>query len=880
MLKYKNCALADELRKQNSLDVVKIGFLAGCAFVVVMIVLFCTFKWYQKTKKSPYCCRSKKRRNHEEAGHCNGSLAVENNSDFHDGFDETWATDMNRGQQMLNEDNRQNRKKGGCMSFCLSEPVQDCFEFFDCDFMWRKKNVYTTPYFGKSKKAVTSNGHSNGGGPPPGMGVNGYPPSAPGAGYGEEHLDTLQRRPTRPAPPPPQLPAVPGSAQHTVPMYDDGTPIGGDEIVCEPIPEAPPSPEPVRAKPAPDQQRSMYSNPKDFMHRPFLRFSISIPGFDSSKRDSRAEGSNDEPDALYSRVKDFLMSKVRKTTSTASINRTGTGVSCNPDGGNEDQANGKSKYGKTGSLASLHNIAEAELDKDYSGSKRSMSLASLHMLDNTLHTDVRSRSTSKANNIGEDDVPPNQRDEYVDLEEMARKIAARSHNQEDVIEAQPIVNPVQQSHIVKTQPLSAQSLEQNVDQLNGSSNSPMRYSSSQTSPVEGRTPDFIPASAYVSHAAVLNSPSSVTTATPAKAFEIGPSSQYPPSEKVHNVATVAGSVRDLATQQQISTSAFNHPNYTSFQDAQRAASVLSVNHSNGSISPPAQSPIEAATTKCVVPYTRPNVSSSSTPNGTLKKNKPIVPPRPSLISENPAYKSLTRTSAVGPPSPKIIENRKQQPVAAVGPMLGGGSVVGNSESASSTIPHSPRLGHGSKQPPAMMVPPPHHHMPAAAAAAAMSYMEQQQLLQHMAMQQTPHHLPPPHMYMSPTPAMTAAAMQHLLLQQQQQEHNTIMTPAVQEQMLREQQAYQMLQHQQQLQQYQQQLLQHQLLQHHQFQQGMRYRQPLSSTSSTGSTASSQSSRSVTKPKHPPPPPPTQQQSNSNSAACNGANNVAPIESSI
>ena len=55
---------------------------------------------------------------------------------------------------------------------------------------------------------------------------------------------TLQRQPSRPAPlPPGTLRSNADSVKNSVPVYDDGSNIP-DDIACDPVPEAPPSPEP------------------------------------------------------------------------------------------------------------------------------------------------------------------------------------------------------------------------------------------------------------------------------------------------------------------------------------------------------------------------------------------------------------------------------------------------------------------------------------------------------------------------------------------------------------------------------------------------------------------------------------------------------------
>lgn len=949
VLKYKHCAMADEIRRQMDFDMYKIIGFSCLIFVVVAIVLFCSFKWYQQTNKNPCsgCCsclcgcnnkKKKPRRRPGENGLTNRSVA----QDAHDssaGFDENWVHDMNAdvgsfhqnacnggaNNSSGNHDNRRKRPKNTlCMKFCLSEPVQDCCEFFDCDIMWRKKNVYSQPYFGRNKKNSISNGVANGGELNGGYGLQigaSLPYSAD-----DQEPSTLQRRPTRPAPPPPQLPGMPGSAKHHVPIFDDGTLITEDDIICEPVPEAPPSPEPVRVQ-QPDLPRSIYVDPLAFLQRPFLRLSIALSGKESGVREGSKD--EDEPDALYSRVKDFVMSKVRKAGSVASLNRAGGvdchGVSTNPDG---DQT-GKNKYGKTGSLASLHDITESELDKNYpiaggsgTASKRSMSLASLHMLDNTLQSNLGPSGNPSRNASRDslaDDVPPNQRDEYIDLEEMARKMAARmqqqQQNQHQLQQMQQIhhAHSSTPAHAITSQPLSVQALQrqQSVDRASLNTSA-----TSQASPVEGgRTPDFIPASAYAApspqppkspvpvldqqyHQQMLQHQRSALPATSVP-YEIGPSVLYPPNESnaVHqsSVPTVSGNFSGSYSHHNNIPSngnVFSQSNYASFQQQQQQRGTptsvanspphqASPRHHTASpyhassppppqfvegrpciparpavavVKPSTPSPVVSGV---VVPYnssslhtmvgansstpndvfhnTQHNASSASiasTPSNTLGRTKPSVPPRPSVISDNPHYRSLGRGN-VGPASPKINHRVHHTSIGAIGNPL----IVGKPT-----------------------VPPPLPPLSLHEQQLLQQQLIQQQHMQQLYLQQQQAHLSP------------AATMQQLLLQQQlQEQQHTIMTPAVQQQMLQEHQMYQQLLHHQMQQQYQQHL-QQQLLQQQFQHHGMSFRQPLSSNSSTGSTESSFSSRStpgISKPNHPPPPPPS-----------GGGLGGAPIESSI
>ncbi|KAF2364068.1 hypothetical protein FHG87_005182 [Trinorchestia longiramus] len=851
ILKFKHCALADEMRKQMDFDMYKIIGFSIVVFVVVAIVLFCSFKWYQQTKKNPCvgCCScfsclcgKKKKRRPGENGHCNGSAGY----DTHDssaGFDEHWAQGMNSDVGSL---------------------------------------------------------HHN------------------GQAGAVDDVPTLQRRPTRPAPPPPKLPGAPGSACHNVPVFEDGSLIVDDDIVCDPIPEAPPSPEPVRQQQA-DQPRSIYVDPLAFLQKPFLRLSIALSGKDSNPRDSRAEGKDeDEPDALYSRVKDFVMSKVRKSSSIVSLNRASGGVSSNPDGGRESPTKGKNKYGKTASMASLHDITETDLDKSYDGNKRSMSLASLTTV-NAQHMNGGSKSRHGSRyNLADEDVSPNQRDEYIDLEEMARKMAARMQQQQQQksqeIQQQPLqqqnpqaiqqqqqqqyqqqqqqqyqqqqqqqqyqqqqqhqqqqqyqqqqqhhelqqfVQNPQQHHqqdqqalsqlhrssdhvnnatpVITSQPLSVQALQQQLHPVSSAHNT-STASVPQMSPMRGKTPDFIPASAYGAKSS--NDADMNRTAN----YEIGPSVLYPNSSHP-NVATVSsnsthppqslpsaspGSAFSQSNFSNVQTEPHNTSAVTALVDATGAVPLSIVKSSNASPQThTSMSEISSVALGALVPYSgnrqepHSSVSSvSSTPAGTLKRQKPSVPPRPAALSDNSSYKSLGRPTVV-PPSPKLLDPRRN----AAGPY---GKLA-----ASGTMPRSP-----------MMPSKPGVVGPIPSLSLHEQQILQQQLIQQQQLQQ---------FYLQQNPHLNPAYQQLLLQQQLLQEH-TIMTPSVQQQVLQEQQLYQqMLQQQQQhfqLQQYQQQLLQQQL------QQGMRYRQPLSSASSTGSSCSSKSLRSVHKPSHPPPPPPS------------------------
>lgn len=423
-LKYKHCLLADEMRRIDNFELYVIIAVVVGAVLIFGVAAFCSCKWYFHTNSNPCgCCRKKKKRKKKDETTEEDATS----SHAHENGNQAWtpirlvsAKEPGRESQDSHtdtEDPAQDKKKGLCMKFCLSDPVQDCCEFFDCDIMWRKKSIYTVPVFGRRK-------------PPP-----------------------MQRRPTRPAPPPPR-PQVTPIVKHPEPLH-----IGFEELECEPIPEAPPSPEPVRV----DQPRAMYVDPFAFLQKPFLK--------------SKEKTSEEEPEALYSKMKGFVFGK-KKSSSVASLNQ--VGVSTNPDTVSNASSK-KSKHSKTGSLASLHNLSDEQLDKGYHA-KRSMSLASLHMVEeeNTQQLVPKgpgsklqvARSRGSLHNICEDDIPPSMRtDEYIDLEEMNRRIEAK---------------------------MMAQQANQTRQETSGSQKPPPPSTESKpTSPPPiMRTPDFIPASAY------------------------------------------------------------------------------------------------------------------------------------------------------------------------------------------------------------------------------------------------------------------------------------------------------------------------------------------------------------------------------------------------
>lgn len=425
VLKYKHCLLADEMRRIDNFELYVIIAVVVGVVLIFGIAAFCSCKWYLQTNSNPCgCCRRKKKRKKKDEsaeGTDASTHAYENGNQAWTPIRLVSTKGIGTELQDVHTDtedpaHKHNKKKGLCMKFCLSDPVQDCCEFFDCDIMWRKRSIYTIPVFGRRK-------------PPP-----------------------MQRRPTRPAPPPPR-PQVTPIVKHPEPLH-----IGFEELECEPIPEAPPSPEPVRV----DQPRAMYVDPFAFLQKPFLK--------------SKEKTSEEEPEALYSKMKGFVFGK-KKSSSVASLNQ--VGVSTNPDTVSNASSK-KSKYSKTGSLASLHNLSDEQLDKGYHA-KRSMSLASLHMVEeeNTQQLVPKgpgsrlqvARSRGSLHNICEDDIPSSLKtDEYIDLEEMNRRMEAK---------------------------MRAQQANQTIQETTAPTKPPLpSMESKPTSPLTSRTPDFIPASAY------------------------------------------------------------------------------------------------------------------------------------------------------------------------------------------------------------------------------------------------------------------------------------------------------------------------------------------------------------------------------------------------
>ncbi|XP_064115652.1 nascent polypeptide-associated complex subunit alpha, muscle-specific form-like isoform X1 [Macrobrachium nipponense] len=381
-LKFKHCLLADEMRRIDNFQMYVIIAAVVGVVLIFGIAAFCSCKWYLQTNKNPCgCCvpnckkKTKKKKDQDEVNVANEvprTLEI-------DGGGQAWtpmrlAVDKNtcdRNHEPNHDHPRDSARRSGlCMNFCMSDPVQDCCEFFDCDLMWRKKSIYTIPIFGKRKPAP------------------------------------LQRRPTRPAPPPPK-PAVTPVVKYPEPVHE-GYEEGMD---CEPVPEAPPSPEPIRT----DQPRAMYVDPIAFLQKPFLKT-------------SKDKATDDDQDDIYSKVKEFVFGKSKKSGSAASLNK--LGISKSPDVINTASSK-KTKYGRTGSLASLHNLSDEQLDTSYH-SKRSISLASLHMVEEEpVQTAPKGKlllaQRGSLHNICEDDdrQPSLKTDEYIDLEEMSKRMEAK-----------------------------------------------------------------------------------------------------------------------------------------------------------------------------------------------------------------------------------------------------------------------------------------------------------------------------------------------------------------------------------------------------------------------------------------------------------------------
>ncbi|XP_068244162.1 uncharacterized protein [Palaemon carinicauda] len=536
-LKFKHCLLADEMRRIDNFQMyVVIAAVVGVV-LIFGIAAFCSCKWYMQTNKNPCgCClpnckkKKKKKKGQDEADAANETpRALENDCQGQAWTPMRLAVDKS-GYDRNHEPNHDHpheddRRSGLCMNFCMSDPVQDCCEFFDCDIMWRKKSIYTIPIFGRRK-----------------------PPA-------------LQRRPTRPAPPPPK-PAVTPVVKYPEPVlegYDDG-------LECEPVPEAPPSPEPIRT----DQPRAMYVDPIAFLQKPFLKT-------------SKDKATDDDQDDIYSKVKEFVFGKSKKSGSIASLNK--LGISKSPDVINTSAAK-KSKYGRTGSLASLHNLSDEQLDTSYH-SKRSISLASLHMVEEEpvqaapkgkLFT---ARSRGSLHNICEDDDrhPSLKTDEYIDLEEMSKRMEAKMAAQGPV--------PRQNHMEIAARPNTSVHKQQ----------------SAPSPPVHTKpnwTPNFIPASAY--------------TKPPPK-YEVcssDPAANKPFSQVPVPVLPLDAIAHRGVPHQYLSPDAKYEPSPMRYGDGP-----------SGQYYPP----VPATPEKPAVPA-RVAVGAPIVNMGTLGRAKPVVPPRP------------------------------------------------------------------------------------------------------------------------------------------------------------------------------------------------------------------------------------------------------------
>lgn len=413
----KHCHTAAEMMKMGSFYTYVIIGAVGIVIGVSVIAAVCSFKWYMETKKNPCtccsffcCCKKPVKKKNVEGNH--PVNVFEQNETGH-----TWSPvslPPSREQEELDSSVQMDdsRDPSVCMNFCLSDPVQDCCELFDCDILWRKKSIYTIPIFGRKKQQ-------------------------------------LQRRPTRPAPPVPKAVVLP-QVKNPEPIIFD------EEEECEPVPEAPPSPEPVRTIPP----KAMYVDPLAFLHKTFAK---NNPQLEKEVKDE-ADGKQEH---LYSKFKNMVLSKVKKSASVASVNK--LGISIDPNG-ISNNSSGSNKKLKTGSFASLHNLIEPGLEANY-GSKRSLSLASLHMLgthgENNPVLDPRSRiSVLSTVSTATDDIPPCARkDEYIDLEEMSKRIGIK----------------MQAAHALG---LNSQSFVGPSSQVS-------------STPAVAYTPNFMPASAFV-----------------------------------------------------------------------------------------------------------------------------------------------------------------------------------------------------------------------------------------------------------------------------------------------------------------------------------------------------------------------------------------------
>lgn len=574
-LKFKHCLLADEMRRIDNFELYVIIAVVVGVVLIFGVAAFCSCKWYLKTNDNPCGCLScfsckkkkKKKENNELGidGEVSHNLSLQNGS-------QAWTPirlvpNKDSMDACLEPSSEIAETSGGntsgiCMNFCLSDPVQDCCEFFDCDIMWRKKSIYTIPVFGRRK-------------PPP-----------------------MQRRPTRPAPPPPK-PSAPPVVKHPEPMH-----IGFDvDVECEPVPEAPPSPEPVRV----DQPRAMYVDPLAFLQRPFLK-------------STKEKATEEEPEALYSKVKGFVFGRAKKSLSVASLNK--LGVSTSPDAISNTSSK-KSKYSRTGSLASLHNLSDEQLDISYHN-KRSMSLASLHLVEEESPRRLvpkilgsklqKARSRGSLHSICEDDIPPSLRtDEYIDLEEMSKRMEAKMLAAQDEAKGNNI--PV----VTRTPVVGA-------GDVSVSTSSPI-------SPGSGSwTPNFIPASAY-------------TKPPKTEMFSCPQNPRQFPSQSPHYVAPTG---RESIFRSETQYSSNGDPSGIHIGDATDQKYFPAV---------------PATTERPAVPA-RLAVGTPVVSTGTLGRPKPVVPPRPPGSGSNspkpraPQPPTLGRLSHVvkptAPPPPPPV----------------------------------------------------------------------------------------------------------------------------------------------------------------------------------------------------------------------------------
>ncbi|KAK8732347.1 hypothetical protein OTU49_007041 [Cherax quadricarinatus] len=572
--KFKHCLLADEMRRIDNFQLYVIIAVVVGVVLIFGVAAFCSCKWYLQTNDNPCgcfpCCSCKKKKkkkkkslnSEDESPH---NLGIENGS-------QAWtpirlvpnkdAVDCRSQPRQVTNEMSSDDSPGFCMKFCLSDPVQDCCEFFDCDIMWRKKNIYTIPIFGRRKQ----------------------PP--------------LQRRPTRPAPPPPK----PSVSVPPIVKYPEPFHIGYDgEVECEPVPEAPPSPEPVRI----EQPRAMYVDPLAFLQRPFLK----------PTKDKVME---EEPEALYNKMKGFVFGKAKKSSSVASLNI--VGVSNNPDAVSNTSSK-KSKYSRTGSLASLHNLSDEQLDSSYHN-KRSMSLASLHVAEESPKKMAPKglfskfsigRSKGSLHNICEDDVPPSLRtDEYIDLEEMSKRIEAKMQAAQNGTLGNDISrNPVISASVG---PSSTQSAATGSDSW---------------------TPNFVPASAYD------GSPKTRGTVS-----SFSPKSQQ---------STSQGSQQGIPS--------YNDSLYRS-QHSYSFDEDIHVGENAGRNYFP---PVPATTERPAVPA-RIAIGTPISGTGTLGRPKPVVPPRPPGSGSNSPKPRAPQPPSSGRPSPVVKPSAPPPPPPVITPI--------------------------------------------------------------------------------------------------------------------------------------------------------------------------------------------------------------------